>query len=364
MFAPEPPGPCPLANSPARFTLKSVTFTGQSVLKANELAPSYAETIGKEVPVSAICEVRDRASRLLFDHGVLARVKIPPQTIADGTLTLEVLAAHVVNVRVRGDAGHAQAAVERYLGKLRGMNPFNMKVAERYLLLANDVPGVRVRAALRPSTNGEAGAVDLGVTVSVKTVDAVVNVQNVESDTIGPWGGLARIDLQDLTDFGERTSIVGYHTLNSEEQWVGRRRADRAAGRRRGPGRPGAGRDLRRRPWTDRVALERVERRQGAVDDRPVPFRRAKPGRGPAAGAGADAEGRQVFASLLLGALHSGGRRSPSDRPAGAGDGWPQPGPGLIQNEVRSPARAEPRRRSDCETFEGHGWRSQQPSGE
>jgi hemolysin activation/secretion protein len=220
VFAPEPPGPCPLANSPAKFTLKSVTFSGQPVLRADELAPSYAEMVGKEVPVSAICEVRDRASRILFDHGVLARVKIPPQTIADGTLTLEVLAAHVVNVRVRGDAGHAQAAVERYLGKLRGLNPFNMRVAERYLLLANDVPGARVRAALRPSTNGEAGAVDLDVTVSVKTVDVVANIQNLESDVIGPWGGLARIDVQDLTDFGERTSVIGYHTLDSNEQWV------------------------------------------------------------------------------------------------------------------------------------------------
>jgi hemolysin activation/secretion protein len=220
VFTPEPPGPCPLANSPAKFTLKSVAFSGQPVLRAEDLAPAYAEMVGKEVPVSAICEVRDRAYRILFDHGVLARVKIPPQTIADGTLTLEVLAAHVVNVRVRGDAGHAQAAVERYLGKLRGMNPFDMRVAERYLLLANDVPGARVRAALRPSSNGEAGAVDLDVTVSVKTVDVVANIQNLESDAIGPWGGLARIDVQGLTDFGERTSLIGYHTLDSDEQWV------------------------------------------------------------------------------------------------------------------------------------------------
>jgi hemolysin activation/secretion protein len=220
LFAPVATGPCPLANSPAKFTLKAVRFSGQPVLRPDELAPSYAEFVGREVPVSTICEVRDRVVRTLFDHGLLARVNIPPQTIAEGTLTLEVLAAHVVNVRVRGDAGHAQTAVERYLGKLRGMNPFDMRVAERYLLLANDVPGARVRAALRPSSNGEPGAVDLDVTVSAKTVDAVANIQNLESDAIGPWGGLARIDVQDITDLGERTSVIGYHTLASDEQWV------------------------------------------------------------------------------------------------------------------------------------------------
>src|SRR5690606_8906014 len=114
---------------------------------------AYAEFLGREEPVSVICAIRDRAARMLFDHGVLARVEIPEQRITGGALTLEVIEAHVVNVRVRGDAGPAQDAIERYAEKLRGMAPFDMAKAQRYLLLASDVPGVRVRAAIRPSTS-------------------------------------------------------------------------------------------------------------------------------------------------------------------------------------------------------------------
>jgi hemolysin activation/secretion protein len=220
IFTAEPPGPCPLRDSTLTFTLRSVSFHGLTALTPAQLAPAYQGMIGKTLPVSAICDIRDRASRVVFNHGVLARVEIPEQTISGGALVLEVIEAHVVNVRVRGDAGHAQAAVERYIDKLRGMTPFDMRKAQRYLLLASDIPGVQVRAAVRPSVTGERGAVDLDITVTAKPIDVVANVQNLESDSVGRWGGLARIDFDSFTDLGEDTSLVGYHTLGNDEQWV------------------------------------------------------------------------------------------------------------------------------------------------
>jgi hemolysin activation/secretion protein len=220
LFAQEPAGPCPLRSSTLTFTLKSVDFRGATALSAAQLQAAYADAIGQKIAVSAICDIRDHAATLLFNRGVLARVNIPPQSIADGHLVLEVIEAHVVNVRVRGDAGRAQTAVERYLDKLRGMTPFDMRKAQRYLLLASDIPGVQVRAAVRPSTNGERGAVDLDITVTAQPVNLTANAQNLESKAIGRWGGLLRLDVNSLTDFGDRTSVVGYHTLDNGEQGV------------------------------------------------------------------------------------------------------------------------------------------------
>ena len=220
LFAQEPAGPCPLRGSTLTFTLKSVEFHGVTALSADQLRSAYADLIGQSIPVSSICDIRDHAATLLFNRGVLARVDIPPQHIAEGALKLEVIEAHVVNVRVRGDAGRAQVAVERYLDKLRGMTPFDMRKAQRYLLLASDVPGVQVRAAVRPSANGERGAVDLDINVTAQAVDLVANVQNLESKSIGRFGGLLRLDVNSLTNLGDRTSVVGYHTLDSNEQGV------------------------------------------------------------------------------------------------------------------------------------------------
>jgi hemolysin activation/secretion protein len=220
IFAPEPPGPCPLAESPVEVTLASVTFRGSTALKSDEFAAAYREFIGKPQKVGVICTIRDRAAAALFDHGILARVEIPEQRIAGGALILDVIEAHVVNVRVRGDIGPAQAAVERYVEKLRGMTPFDMRKAQRYLLLASDIPGVRVRAAIKPSVSPERGAGDIDVSVTRVGFSVVGNAQNLGSKTVGRWGGLVRADARSFTPLGEDTSLVAFHTLDSNEQWV------------------------------------------------------------------------------------------------------------------------------------------------
>jgi hemolysin activation/secretion protein len=220
VFAPEPPGPCPLADSPVEVTLRSVTFRGSTALHPEAFADAYKDAVGKPQKVGVICQIRDRAARILFDHGILARVEIPEQKISGGALTLEVIEAHVVNVRVRGDIGPAQGAVERYVERLRGMKPFDMRKAQRYLLLASDIPGVRVRAAVKPSTSPERGAVDIDVTVSREPWQLVGNAQNLGSKTVGRWSGLLRGDARAFTPLGEDTSLVAFHTLDSNEQWV------------------------------------------------------------------------------------------------------------------------------------------------
>ncbi len=219
-FAPEPPGPCPLETSDVQVTLSSVTFKGATAVDADTLRAAYADYVGKPKPVSVICAIRDRAARIVFDSGVLARVEIPEQRIAGGALVLEVIEAHVVNVRVRGDVGESQAIIERYAEKLRGMKPFDMARAQRYLLLASDVPGVQVRAAVRPSTSAERGAVDIDLTVVRKDPEVFANIQNTGSKQVGRWGGLGRGEIAGYTQFGESTALTAFHTLDSNEQWL------------------------------------------------------------------------------------------------------------------------------------------------
>ncbi|MBS0334748.1 MAG: ShlB/FhaC/HecB family hemolysin secretion/activation protein [Proteobacteria bacterium] len=212
-------GPCPLAENPAPLTIRSVTFHGLRSVPAERLAGAYADLVGKAGDASDLCKIRDRAAEALFDMGVLARVEIPAQTINAGAVTLEVIEAHIVNVVVRGDAGGAAPLLERYAKKLRGMTPFDIDKVQRYVLLASDIPGLKVQASVRPNLSGERGAVDLDLNVTRDDGDLILNAQNLQSKATGRWGALARYDWNARTEYGERTSIVGYHTLN-DEQWV------------------------------------------------------------------------------------------------------------------------------------------------
>ena len=218
LFAPPVAPPCPLANSTLSFKLQAVDVVGTTT-DAAIVRAAYREFIGSDIPVSKICDIRDRLSLILFRRGRLARVEIPAQTIASGRLRIEVTEARIVAVRVRGDVGPAQDRVEAYLDKLRGMTPFDLDTAQRYLLLASDVPRVHVSAALRPSAEGQ-GAIDLEVQLTRDPINYLVATQNSGSDALGPWGVLSRVDLNSFTSFGERTTLIGYRTVLEDEQWI------------------------------------------------------------------------------------------------------------------------------------------------
>ncbi len=219
LLSPPEPGPCPLATSNLSFKLNDVTFHGADTVPPEKLAQAYEGYVGRDVPVSALCEIRDRASTVLFNEGLFARVEIPPQRISDGHVTFEVIEAYIASVRVRGDDSGAQSKVEDYIERLRGMKPFNIRLAQRYLFLASDVPGVAIAATLRPAGKGR-GAIELDISVRRKPIGVIANVQNLGSSPTGPFGGLARVDFNGFTSLGERTTLVGYQSFDIKEQRV------------------------------------------------------------------------------------------------------------------------------------------------
>ena len=216
--APEP-GPCPLRDSKARFTLKEVEFVGADGFDVSHLKGAYDSQLGQDIPVSAVCDIRDAVAARLFAAGILARVEIPEQRIVGGHLKLEVIEARIVSVHFHGDAGPAQSKVEDYLEHLRGMTPFNLQVAQRYLLLAAGVPGVRISAAIRPSEQGR-GAVDLVVTVGRQPIDAAASLQNLNAPSLGRWSLMGRADFNGATTLGDQTSVVLYSSLEGNEEQV------------------------------------------------------------------------------------------------------------------------------------------------
>jgi hemolysin activation/secretion protein len=216
-------GPCAFRDSAIKVTLSAVEFHGATsgalALSDQALASTYAEFIGREAPLSVVCDIRDRVAALYLRRGVLASVIIPEQRIAEGRLTLTVVEARIAAVNYHGDAGPAQKQVVRFLDHLRGLAPFDLDIAQRYLLLASDVPGVQIQSVLKPSPSGQ-GALDLDIAITRDTVDGSVVAQNYGSKTVGRDLTLARLDLNGFTPLGERTSILGYGTLSSDEQRV------------------------------------------------------------------------------------------------------------------------------------------------
>jgi hemolysin activation/secretion protein len=200
-----------------RFTLRDVVFDNLRGLPAEALRPAYASFLGGEHPVTVLCEIRDRAATILREAGYVAAVEVPEQRIADGTVRFDVLMARLVGLRVRGDAGRAERLIADYLGPLTEREVFNRYEAERYLLLAGDLPGYNIRLALRSA--GAARGEVIGEVTVVRTPALVdLTVQNYGSRELGRWGALLRGQLFDLTGLGDRTIVAAYTTPDFEEQ--------------------------------------------------------------------------------------------------------------------------------------------------
>lgn len=217
---------CPLASpefTDVKFTLQSVDFSGLGVVNGSILESAYAGYVGQEVPVAVVCEIRDRAATILRRAGYLAAVQVPPQTIEGGNVKFDVLLARMTSVQVRGDAGPSEKLLKKYIDQLTNEPVFNIDVAERYLLLARDIPGLDVRLSLRPVTSGSEGKAGdvIGEFNVVRTpvyVDA--NIQNFGSKQVGRFGGLIRARFNGLTGMGDETTISAFSTSDFSEQQV------------------------------------------------------------------------------------------------------------------------------------------------
>lgn len=213
--------PCPLANpefADVRITLRGVEFSSVEGIDDALLASSWSDKVGQELPISVVCDIRDRAATMLRARGYLAAVRVPPQTINDGIVRLDILSARMTRIEVRGDAGANERLLQRYLSRLDDQPVFNIIDAERYLLLARDIPGMDARLTLRPG--GAPGEVVGEVTVARTPVLFDFNAQNFGSRDVGRWGGVARVRLAGLTGMGDLTTASFYSTPDFDEQQV------------------------------------------------------------------------------------------------------------------------------------------------
>ncbi|WP_054120956.1 ShlB/FhaC/HecB family hemolysin secretion/activation protein [Novosphingobium sp. AAP93] len=213
---------CPLADpqfAKITTTLTAVTFNGLKGVSAAELEAAWKPLAGTPQPISVLCEIRDAAATIMRAKGYLAAVQVPVQRIENGRVRMEVLYARITAIRARGETRGAERKLMGYLGRLTRDDVFNRTNAERYLLLARDLPGYNVQLTLRPA--GTAPGDLIGeVTVLRQPVVADFSVQNLSSAATGRWGGQLRVQAFGLTGEGDATTLSYYSTSDFREQRI------------------------------------------------------------------------------------------------------------------------------------------------
>lgn len=211
--------PQPRAVDTLRFQVRDMQVVGATLYSRADLAPLLDPLVGKQASLGEITAAAEAVEAKYRGAGyVLTRAFVPPQRVADGIFRIQVVEGYVAAVAVEGteDAG-IKARILSYLKPVTAARPLDMKVVERALLLANDLPGVNASGVLRPSPDQQ-GAADLVVAVSTTPVNFLVTLDNRGSRYTGPWSSYGEVQANSALGMGEQILLGLSSTLQTKEQ--------------------------------------------------------------------------------------------------------------------------------------------------
>lgn len=227
ILPPQPPSVAPAVPTPsvrptapvpnATVRISRVTVEGVTAYPLGQIDALAAGLVGPATPLARVESAREAILQQYRADGYILSA-VSANIDARGGLHFIVTEGRIANVKLAGDIGPAGVQVLRFLNRLTEQQPINSVTLERYLLLAQDVPGVTLHAVLQPSTD-EPGAVTLIAQVSRKPVSGLVAADNAASPYTGPIEGLTVLDLNSFTEFGERTELSFYHAFPNSENF-------------------------------------------------------------------------------------------------------------------------------------------------
>jgi len=213
-----PPAPLPAAGElpPVAVPVTSVRVDGATAYPAAQLDRLVAGLTGAATPLAAIEAARLSLLRRYRDDGYVL-TGVSAEVEPGGRLRFQVSEGRIAEVRLDGDIGPAATQVLMFLERLVTPGPLDQATLERQLLLAQDVPGVSLRAVLRAVPGGDSGALQLVAQVARTPWSGLIAADNRGFRLVGPEQAVGAVSLNSFTQYGERTDLVLFRSLNATQ---------------------------------------------------------------------------------------------------------------------------------------------------
>lgn len=202
------------------LTLKDIEFSGNTVYSDSELKSLASGFVGKKVSFNDLASISNAVTRKYRDAGyILSKATLAPQKIGNGVITINVIEGYISEVNLAGDAENIKL-IQKYAQKISSKRPINKKDLERYMLLADDLPGVTARSLIRPSRNIP-GSSELVINLEQDKFEGAVSVDNYGTRFNGPiqLSGVAAFN--SLFGIYDRTTLRAVVAPDDEELYFG-----------------------------------------------------------------------------------------------------------------------------------------------
>jgi len=202
------------------LTVSRIVITGATVYGEADFAPLYADLIGHDVPLAAVYELARRITAKYGAAGyVLSRAIVPPQNFGrhNAVVHIQVVEGYVDNVIWPMEKlARYRNFFDDYTARIIADRPANIRTLERYLLLANDLPGLKFATTLKPSAT-HPNASTLIVEVTEKRIDAIARIDNRGTEARGPWQYLGSATVNNIIGAHEAFTVTWAGTFQLEK---------------------------------------------------------------------------------------------------------------------------------------------------
>lgn len=170
-----------------RLMVRSFSVSGSTIYDRTKLVEALSDLTGRSISVSDIYIATQRITTIYGSDGyVLSRAVVPPQELneAGADVQIEVVEGYIDQVQWPA-ALASYRFLHHYADAIAAERPANIKTIERYMLLANDLPGLQLTSVLKPSETNPSAAT-LVVEATSKHIDASASLDNRGSSGRGP----------------------------------------------------------------------------------------------------------------------------------------------------------------------------------
>ncbi|MDY7008910.1 MAG: ShlB/FhaC/HecB family hemolysin secretion/activation protein [Cyanobacteriota bacterium] len=201
---------------PGKITVTQFVVVGSTVFSSTELAEILEPFTGRPISFAELLEAQTAVTQLYFDRGyVTSGAFIPPQTLQDGTVTIEVIEGIVEEIEISGlrrlNSGYIRSRIESGI-----KTPLNQDDLFQSLQLLQLDPLVE-RLSANLTAGSRPGLSRLEVEVEeAPAFLAQLSADNLRSPSVGSVRRQVQLSHSNLTGFGDRLNATYYNTDGSD----------------------------------------------------------------------------------------------------------------------------------------------------
>ncbi|MEO1252270.1 MAG: ShlB/FhaC/HecB family hemolysin secretion/activation protein [Pseudomonadota bacterium] len=203
--------------SAIEFQLTEIIIDGASAIAPSALEPLYADRIGETIALSEVFAIARKITGVYADAGYpLSLAYVPIQVIEDGKVRIRIIEGFIGEIDISDAPPRTHKRLRKLADKIAAERPLTQRSLERYLLLANEIPGLSVTGVLERGAAPDRG-VKMTLKVSQKRLAVAASLNNRASRAVGRKQFNGRLRVNNLLTGADAFQFLAVQSTSLDE---------------------------------------------------------------------------------------------------------------------------------------------------